>query len=256
MSKHELPAEEIHPSTKRAKEIDANPPYEELKAHVENESKKEQGTGGKNVIHWFRNQDLRIHDNNALHAASQSAKEHGKTLICIYMYCLEEMEWHGVGSARLDFLLRNFECLKQELGKLDIPFAMLSVEKRSDIVPKLAGFVEEHDAQRVFANFEYEIDEVRRDITVMETVSEGNWSFELRHDQTIMEPGMLATRWVISIPICFEVIQLGNDIDDCWRFVLFKTKTRKTYRNRTHVRCRDTSIKNWLTCINVALANL
>ncbi|KAE9993824.1 hypothetical protein EG327_003074 [Venturia inaequalis] len=193
MSKRELPAEKIHPSTKRAKQIDANPPYEELKSLIENEGKKELGTGGKNVIHWFRNQDLRIHDNKALHAASQFAKEHGKNLICIYIYCLKEIEWHGVGSARLDFLLRNFECLKLELGKLDIPFVMLDVEKRGGIVSKLAGFVEEYNVERVFANIEYEIDEVRRDITVMETAGEGNWSFELHHDQTIMEPGMLTT---------------------------------------------------------------
>ncbi|TID26323.1 Deoxyribodipyrimidine photo-lyase [Venturia nashicola] len=193
MSKHELSAEQIHPSTKRAKQIDANPPFEELKSLIDNESKKQPGTGGKSVIHWFRNQDLRMHDNKALYAASQSAKEHGKNLICIYIYCLEEIEWHGVGSARLDFLLMNFECLKQELEKLDIPFAMLNVDKRSDIVPKLAGFVKKYDAQRVFANFEYEIDEVRRDTKVVETAGEGNWSFELHHDQTIMEPGTLTT---------------------------------------------------------------
>lgn len=193
MSKHERPAEQIHPSTKRAKQIDANPPYEELKSVIENEGKKEKETGGKNVIHWFRNQDLRIHDNKALYAASQFAQEHGKNLICIYIYCLDEIEWHGVGSARLDFLLRNFECLKEELGELDIPFVILNVEQRRDIVPRLADFVKDHDAQRVFANFEYEIDEVRRDIKVVETTSEGNWSFELHHDQTILEPGMLTT---------------------------------------------------------------
>lgn len=193
MSKHALPAEQIHPSTKRAKQVDANPPYEELKSLLENESKKEQRTGGKNAIHWFRNQDLRIHDNKALHAASQFAKEHGKNLICIYLYCLEEIEWHGVGSARLDFLLRNFECLKKELGGLDVPFVVLNVEKRSGIVPKLVEFVMKYDAQRVFANLEYEIDEIRRDIKVVEMSGDAGWSFELHHDQTIMEPGLLCT---------------------------------------------------------------
>lgn len=193
MSKRALPAEKVRPSTKRAKQIDANPPYEELKSLLNNESKKEKLTGGKNVIHWFRNQDLRIHDNKALHAASQFAQEHGKNLICIYIYCLDEIEWHGVGSARLDFLLRNFQCLKQELGKLDIPFVTLKVEKRKGIVPELAEFVMKHEVQRVFANFEYEIDELRRDIKVVETAGGSGWNFQLHHDQTIMEPGLLCT---------------------------------------------------------------
>jgi hypothetical protein len=83
MSKRSLTAEQIHPSTKRAKQIDANPPLEELESLLKSESKKEQKTGGTNVIHWFRNQDLRIHDNKALHAASQFAQKHGKNLICI-----------------------------------------------------------------------------------------------------------------------------------------------------------------------------
>jgi deoxyribodipyrimidine photo-lyase len=106
---------------------------------------------------------------------------------------LEEIEWHGVSSARFDFLLRNFYCLQEDLDKLEIPFIILGAEKRSTIVPKLAEFVENHDAQRVFANFEYEIDEVRRDIKVLQTADEGEWSLELYHDQTVMEPGMLTT---------------------------------------------------------------
>lgn len=193
MSKNKLSAEQIHPSTKRAKQIDSNPPFEELKSLLEHESKKEQGTGGNNVIHWFRNQDLRIHDNKALHGASQFAQEHGKNLICVYLYCLEEIEWHGVGAARLDFLLRNFECLKKELGELEVPFVVLKIEKRSGLVPALTEFVEKYDAQRVFANFEYEIDEIRRDIKVVETSGDAGWSLELHHDQTIMEPGLLCT---------------------------------------------------------------
>jgi DNA photolyase len=37
-----------------------------------------------NVVHWFRS-DLRLEDNRALHAASQKAKENGKSLIALYV---------------------------------------------------------------------------------------------------------------------------------------------------------------------------
>src|SRR5579871_6810734 len=40
------------------------------------------GTG--NVVHWFRS-DLRLEDNRALHAASEKAKQNGKTLIGLYV---------------------------------------------------------------------------------------------------------------------------------------------------------------------------
>jgi hypothetical protein len=37
-----------------------------------------------NVVHWFRS-DLRLDDNRALHAASQKAKQNGKSLIALYV---------------------------------------------------------------------------------------------------------------------------------------------------------------------------
>ena len=37
-----------------------------------------------NVVHWFRS-DLRLEDNRALHAASQKAKQNGKSLIALYV---------------------------------------------------------------------------------------------------------------------------------------------------------------------------
>jgi DNA photolyase len=37
-----------------------------------------------NVVHWFRS-DLRLKDNRALHAASQKARENGKSLIALYV---------------------------------------------------------------------------------------------------------------------------------------------------------------------------
>lgn len=59
-----------HPSTKRAKEIDVDTPYDELRKVLD--SRKENRNVSQ-VLHWFRSKDLRIHHNRALHAASQLA---------------------------------------------------------------------------------------------------------------------------------------------------------------------------------------
>lgn len=60
-----------HPPPKRAKEIDADPPYEHLEELLESNN---AGVKVRNVLHWFRSKDIRQEDNTALHAASRKAK--------------------------------------------------------------------------------------------------------------------------------------------------------------------------------------
>ncbi len=75
MAKHNASEEHPelkHPSTKRAKQIDADTPFNSLTHALE--SQDEVGEV-KNVVHWFRSKDLRIQDNRGLHNASLLAKE-------------------------------------------------------------------------------------------------------------------------------------------------------------------------------------
>lgn len=181
-----------HPSTKRAKEIDDNPPFDQL---VKLLSKNKSDGKPKNVLHWFRSKDLRSQDNRALHAASTKAKEGGGSLITMYLHSPKDLEWHGTSPARTDLILETLQMLKKELEEKNIPMAIVVAEERADKSTRVLEFVKKHDVSHVYANMEYEVDELRRDIKLAKLFhgGEDGVSFEVLHDQTVVIPGHLKT---------------------------------------------------------------
>lgn len=183
------------PSTKRAKEIDAHTPYDQLRPLLASQQLSQET---RKVLHWFRSKDLRIHDNRALNAASTWAKEHDVPLLCAYLNCPAEFRNHGTSPARTDFIFENLRLMKSELRDLDIPLVFIEANERADLVPNIVNFVRENDISHVFANYEYEVDELRRDIKIMREADNGHsisrgFYVSLHHDQTVIEPGTMLT---------------------------------------------------------------
>ena len=178
-----------HPSTKRAKQIDADTPFNTLVSQLDAQDSIDEV---KNVIHWFRSKDLRIHDNKALHHASSLAKQKSKPLICVYVYCPKEFEWHGTSPARSDLIVQTLGLMQAELKEFQIPLVFATAEERKEIVPTIVNFIKDNDASHVFANFEYEVDELRRDIKVLKDLGD-NAQVSLHHDQTVVVPGEVKT---------------------------------------------------------------
>ncbi|MCJ1448004.1 MAG: hypothetical protein MMC23_008517 [Stictis urceolatum] len=181
-----------HPSTKRAKEIDAHTPYHDLQSHMK---KHKADPKPKNVLHWFRSKDIRAEDNRALHFASAKAQEGGGALLAAYLFSPKDIEWHGTSPARTDFLLESLKLLKQQLAEMYIPLVIIVAEQRKEKGTKLLEFVKENEISHVFANIEYEIDELRRDVNLYERLEKEKLdvALELYHDQTVIEPLKLTT---------------------------------------------------------------
>lgn len=178
-----------HPSTKRAKQIDEDLPFDNLTKLLEEQEDKKEVT---KVVHWFRPKDLRIWDNTGLHHASELAKSKKKPLICIYLHCPAEESWHGTSPARMDFMIEGLKLMQKELAELHIPLVFLHSKERKGHVPAIAKFLKENDVSHVFANFEYEVDELRRDIGLVKEVG-NDVQVSIFHDQTIVEPGTMLT---------------------------------------------------------------
>ncbi|CAK1358834.1 unnamed protein product [Cercospora beticola] len=176
-----------HPSTKVAKKVDAHPPFEKLASILEDTSSDSKP---KNVLHWFRSKDLRVQDNKALYAASEKAKD-GGSLITAYLHSPKDLEWHGTSPARTDFILESLSLLQKELAEKNVPLAILTADERSQKTDTVFEFVKENDISHVYANFEYEVDELRRDIDLAEKLKDESIGFELFHDQTVVVPGEL-----------------------------------------------------------------
>jgi deoxyribodipyrimidine photo-lyase len=178
-----------HPSTKRAKQVDEDLPFDNLVEALDAQEEKKEVT---KVVHWFRPKDLRIQDNTGLHHASQLAQASSKPLICMYLHCPAEESWHGTSPARMDFMIEGLKIMQKELQKLNIPFVFLHAEKRNEHISTIAKFLKDNDVSHVFANFEYEVDELRRDIGLVKQVG-NDVQVSIYHDQTVVEPGTMTT---------------------------------------------------------------
>ncbi|KAF2021606.1 Cryptochrome/photolyase FAD-binding domain-containing protein [Aaosphaeria arxii CBS 175.79] len=178
-----------HPTTKRAKQVDEDLPYDHLLSALESQDEIKDV---RKVVHWFRGKDLRYQDNMALHHASELAKKSKAPLICVYVYCIAEESWHGTSPARVDFMLEALRIMQKDLESLHIPLVFLNAEKRQDYVPVILDFIKEQGVSHVFANYEYEVDEIHRDIKAVQA-SGSAVQVSLFHDQTIVEPGTFNT---------------------------------------------------------------
>lgn len=180
-----------HPSTKRAKQIDSDTPFDQLEDLLE---KTRKDVKPRNVLHWFRSKDIRQEDNKGLHAASQKVKEGSGSLLTMYLYSPKDIEWHGTSPARSDFLLESLKILKGQLEKKNIPLAITTTEDRGNKTEMVMEFVKQNDVSHIYADMEYEVDELRRDIDLAKKVQEDDdISLDILHDQTVVVPGTLTT---------------------------------------------------------------
>ncbi|KAK3693339.1 deoxyribodipyrimidine photolyase [Podospora appendiculata] len=144
------------------------------------------------VVHWFK-MDLRTTDNRALALAHAKARDAGVPLICLYVLSPQDFEAHLTAPVRVDFMLRSLAVLKRDLARLDIPLWIERVEKRRQVPARVAALMEAWEARHLFANIEYEVDELRREAGLVKLLAEKGVAFELVHDTCIVPPGQLTT---------------------------------------------------------------
>lgn len=168
-------------------------PIEELQAaQRETAAARKKAKTGSAVVHWFK-MDLRTRDNSALSMASDLAKGAGVPLIALYVISPQDWEAHFAAPIRVDFTLRTLEVLKADLDALDIPLHIETVDKRKDVPARIISLLEEWGADYLFANMEYEVDELRREAKMVRTLAEKGKAFEIVHDTCVVPPGKLKT---------------------------------------------------------------
>lgn len=181
-------------STSRAHAYNSNEiarPMEELIAALEQTAgARKQAKVQHAVVHWFK-MDLRHSDNRSLALASAKAKEAGVPLICVYIISPQDFEAHLTAPVRVDFMLRTLSVLRDDLAALDIPLYVETVDKRKDISHRMLELMEEWGSNHLFANMEYEVDELRREARMIRQFAENNMSFEVVHDTCVVPPGEL-----------------------------------------------------------------
>ncbi len=162
-------------------------------AMKETEQERERIPVKDAVVHWFK-WDLRTRDNKALHFASEKAKSKGVPLICIFIVSPQDYQAHLTSPVRVDFALRTLEVLKEDLAKLDIPLYVETVRIRERAPDRIIELCEKWGASHIFANIEYEVDELRRETLLTRKCLEKGISFTVLHDTCVVAPGELASQ--------------------------------------------------------------
>ncbi|KAL4802826.1 DNA photolyase, FAD-binding/Cryptochrome [Aspergillus unguis] len=145
------------------------------------------------VVHWFKS-DLRLHDNRALRMAYELAREHRIPLITLYINSPEDLAAHLASAERVDLTIRTLERLKRDLGELDIPLYMETQTHRKNIPSRIVELCHEWGANNLFANLEYEVDELRREARLLHLCAENGIKFETPHDTCVVPPGLLSSQ--------------------------------------------------------------
>ncbi|KAF2720863.1 hypothetical protein K431DRAFT_285335 [Polychaeton citri CBS 116435] len=156
------------------------------------ENDRRKIAAGECVVHWFK-RDLRITDNRGLSLAGSKAKEAGVPLICMFVVSPQDYEAHCTSKARVDFDLRSLQVLKEDLEGLDVPLYTATIEDRKNITSHILGKCKEWGAKHMFCNIEYEVDELRRETTLVKKCLEAGINFVAVHDDVVVPPETLVT---------------------------------------------------------------
>lgn len=128
------------------------------------------GSQLKRTPSQIRNKDLRLTDNRALAEASATAINLSLPLIVLHIFSPSDYASHDRSARRIDFQLRSMALLRTSLNELNIPLYSVIWEDRKLIPERLEGLLGELGAKGLFANLEYEVDELRRDMKVVENL--------------------------------------------------------------------------------------
>ncbi|CAK7216166.1 DNA photolyase phr1 [Sporothrix eucalyptigena] len=147
---------------------------------------------GSPVVHWFKS-DLRVHDNRGLRQASTLAQENSAPLIGLYIVSPQDWEAHNTAPVRVDLVLRTLSVLKDDLARLNIPLWIETVEDRKQVPSRITELMDKWNARHLFANLEYEPDEVRRETKLLRLCASQGKALTVVHDTCAVPPGELTS---------------------------------------------------------------
>ncbi|WP_416397778.1 cryptochrome/photolyase family protein [Allohahella sp. A8] len=145
------------------------------------------------VLHWFRN-DLRLADNPALTAAATRAADEALPLLCCFIICPEQWKQHDEAPIKLDFLRRTLWELGKALEERGNYLFLLTANTFSEVPDVLETFVKAIDAQALFFNEEYWVNEHRRDQAVAGRLLPVMRSLHSYRDQSILPVKSIRTQ--------------------------------------------------------------
>ena len=138
-----------------------------------------------NTLFWFR-RDLRLFNNDALYHAIENRCRNA-------VFFITEKQWqkHDVAAIQLDLLKRRLSFLGELLASKGIELHIIDAADYAGCVEKLASFCEQHQVKNVYANNEYELNEVNRDKAFLQHADSNGIAFYAYDGDVIAPPGSI-----------------------------------------------------------------
>lgn len=137
---------------------------------------------------WFRN-DLRLHDNLALAAA---CRQREANVIGLFIATPAQWQQHGMSPRQAWFIRQHLRELRDALAKRGIPLYTHCLEDFGACISWIAAFCEKHRVDVLFYNYQYELNERRRDAAV-EKQLDGDVICQGFDDSVLLAPGSVLT---------------------------------------------------------------
>ncbi|MFT5096063.1 MULTISPECIES: FAD-binding domain-containing protein [unclassified Psychrobacter] len=142
---------------------------------------------------WFR-RDLRLHDNTALAALCERARDNDASVSAVFFLTPEQWQTHDMSLVQLDHIARTLPILANDLHKqLNITLHVQVCDSFSDCVDSLDALCAANNISCVMANHEYEGNEIERDAQLSQLLAKSDIEFIRWHDQCILPPKSITT---------------------------------------------------------------
>ncbi len=138
---------------------------------------------------WLRN-DLRIHDNHALYAACRSASAR---VIALFIATPQQWQQHHLAAKQAEFIWLSLQELQQVLAEKGIELHLRQCDNFSDSVSLLQTFCREQQVDRLFYNYQYEVNERQRDAAVERQLPDDGVEVQGFDDSLLLPPGSVLT---------------------------------------------------------------
>lgn len=138
---------------------------------------------------WMRN-DLRIHDNYALHAACRN--QHVK-VIALFIATPEQWKAHSMAPKQAEFIWQSLQDVQQSLAEKGIPLHVLECDDFNDSVNVLTDFCQKNQVDRLFYNYQYEVNERARDAAAERALFDIDIVSQGFDDSVLLPPGSVLT---------------------------------------------------------------
>ncbi|OBT09480.1 deoxyribodipyrimidine photo-lyase [Vibrio sp. UCD-FRSSP16_10] len=197
------------------------------------------------ALMWFR-RDLRTLDNTALIQSMMAVNEKTNSghesagLMALFIMTPEQWKLHGMSTMQRDLICRRLQALSQELHSLNIQLHIETVDTFEQCPELIKERCEQFNIDHVFANQEYEINEVTRDHQVQKLLEGMDVGFSLHMDKCIFAPGSVKNKQG-------SYFKVFTPFKKCWlsRFTQHPILVRKPQRLATNALFDSNTVVDW-----------